>query len=70
MTLGQIENKIARYEAIRDTMTNEADRRAMDETILSLMRDAMDIRKEEQYRALDRGLREHEAWHDTSAELN
>jgi hypothetical protein len=68
MTLNQIENKIARYEAIRDTMTNKADRQIMDDKILHLLRMATSIRREQAERELDRGLREHAAWYDTSAE--
>jgi hypothetical protein len=68
MTLGQIENKIERILTIRDTMTNKADRRAMDEMICSLMYSAKEIRREQWERELDRGLREHAAWYDTSAE--
>lgn len=70
MTLARIEKRIERFEAIRDSLSNKADKIAVNDIILRLMREAMDIRREQAERDLDRGLREHAAWHDNGAELN
>jgi len=39
------------------------------EAILSLMQEIMDIKREENEAALDRGIAEQNAWYDTKAEL-
>ena len=68
MTIDQIDRLIQRLEAQRNAATGH-ERQALDDAILKALRDRMDITRAESERHIDRGLREHAAWYDTSAEL-
>ena len=69
MTFQQIDHAIETLERKRNA-ANGKDRRDLDNRILNLLRDRMDMSRVIAERDLNRGLREHAEWYDTSAELN
>lgn len=69
MTLSQIDNSIFWQEHVRDNTHDPAQRARCNAAIEKLMAQRMEIKRALDERAIDRGAREHAAWHDTSAEL-
>ena len=64
-----LENSIFWQEHVLKNSRDPKQKARCQEAILSLMQEIRDIKREEQERALDRGIAEQAAWYDTSAEL-
>ena len=69
MTLSQIDNSIFWQEHVRDNTRDPVQRARCNAAIEKLMAQRTEIKRALDERAIDRGAREHAAWHDTSAEL-
>ena len=64
-----LENSIFWQEHVLKNSRDPKQKARCQEAILSLMQEIRDIKREEEERALDRGIAEQAAWYDTSAEL-
>lgn len=64
-----LENSIFWQEHVLKNSRDPKQKARCQEAILSLMQEIRDIKREEEERALDRGIAEQAAWYNTSAEL-
>lgn len=69
MKIETIERSIQWQVHVRDRSLDPAQKARCNAAIERLLRDAMDVRRAEEERALDRGTLEHAAWYDTSEEV-
>jgi hypothetical protein len=70
MTIQQIDNAIEQLENARRASRDPVERAQCEEAIFNLMQDRMELTRQRDERAIDRGTRAHAVWYDTSAELN
>lgn len=69
LSLKTIDNSIFWQEHVRDTTRDPRQRARCNAAIEKLMRQRMEIKRAMDEREIDRGVREHANWYDTSAEL-
>jgi chorismate mutase len=69
MNLKQIDEAIFWHEHVRKQSRDPKQKQRCDERILKLVQDRMEITRAMAEKQIDKGMREHSAWFDTSAEL-
>jgi hypothetical protein len=68
--IAHIEKMIFWQEYVRDNTRDRKQKDRCNAAIEKLLGELMDEKRQINERSMDRGLREHAAWYDTSAELN